>query len=122
MTSARGVTAEPDFAVRTDFFDDIFIPFEDLPEGAEYNHQEQLWIWNFGETRLYYDTHEMVRFKVTDEEWHDQTPAAPNKTEEEAPQTPYKIKGSMAEDGLGVCLWWDDQGGDEGGEEGEQEG
>ncbi|ROT35595.1 DNA-directed RNA polymerase III subunit 22.9 kDa polypeptide [Sodiomyces alkalinus F11] len=103
--------------VRTDFFDDIFVPFDELPEGAEYNHQEQLWIWNCDEeTRLYYDNHEMVRFQVIDEEWHDQTPAGPNQNEEDALQAPYRIKGSMAMDGLGVCLWWDGDEGEEGGE------
>ncbi|KAL6851275.1 DNA-directed RNA polymerase III complex subunit Rpc25 [Amphichorda felina] len=94
--------------LRTDFFDDIFVPFEELPQGAEYNHSEQLWIWNFDGERLFYDTHEMVRFQVIDEEWHDQTPAGPTpQGEEPALKAPYKIKGSMAREGLGVCLWWD---------------
>ncbi|UKZ81343.1 hypothetical protein TrVFT333_009115 [Trichoderma virens FT-333] len=90
--------------LRTDFFDDIFIPYEELPQGAEY---EQIWIWNFDEERLFYDNHEMVRFQVIDEEWHDQTPAGPTQAEDTPAKTPYKIKGSMAAEGLGVCLWWD---------------
>lgn len=50
----------------------------------------------------------MVRFQVIDEEWHDQTPAGPTpQGEEPALKAPYKIKGSMAREGLGVCLWWD---------------
>ena len=49
----------------------------------------------------------MVRFQVIDEEWHDQTPAGPTQTDEQPLKAPYKIKGSMAMDGLGVCLWWD---------------
>ncbi|KAH7326354.1 RNA polymerase III subunit Rpc25-domain-containing protein [Stachybotrys elegans] len=93
--------------LRTDFFDDIFVPYEELPPGAEYNHSEQLWIWNFDGESLFYDIHEMVRFQVIDEEWHDQTPAGPTQTDEAAVKTPYRIKGSMARDGLGVCLWWD---------------
>ena len=48
----------------------------------------------------------MVRFQVTDEEWHDQTPKGPGQGED-AIKTPYKIRGSMAKEGLGVCLWWD---------------
>ncbi|GJC99610.1 RNA polymerase III subunit Rpc25 [Colletotrichum higginsianum] len=60
--------------LRTDFFDDIFIPFDELPEGAEL----YLWIWNIEGDRLFYDNHEMVRFQVIDEEWHDQTPAGPS--------------------------------------------
>ncbi|KAJ2959583.1 hypothetical protein NQ176_g11109 [Zarea fungicola] len=94
--------------VRTDFFDDIFVPFEELPAGAEYNHSEQLWIWNLDEDeRLFYDTHEMVRLQVIDEEWHDQTPIGPTQAEDAPIKTPYRIKGSMAREGLGVCLWWD---------------
>ncbi|KAK7420122.1 DNA-directed RNA polymerase III complex subunit Rpc25 [Neonectria punicea] len=93
--------------LRTDFFDDIFVPFEELPEGAEYSHSEQLWIWNFDEERLFYDIHEMVRFQVVDEEWHDQAPAGPSQADDAPPKTPYKIKASMAAEGLGVCLWWD---------------
>ncbi|KAH8708123.1 DNA-directed RNA polymerase III subunit RPC8 [Beauveria bassiana] len=94
--------------VRTDFFDDIFVPFEELPAGAEYNHSEQLWIWNIDEEeRLFYDTHEMVRLQVVDEEWHDQTPIGPTQAEDSPIKTPYRIKGSMFKEGLGVCLWWD---------------
>ncbi|KAG5924275.1 hypothetical protein E4U60_007589 [Claviceps pazoutovae] len=93
--------------LRTDFFDDIFIPYEELPQGAEYNHSEQLWIWNLDGDRLFYDNHEMVRFQVIDEEWHDQTPIGPTQSEDTPTKTPYKVKGSMAREGLGVCLWWD---------------
>lgn len=94
--------------IRTDFFDEIFIPFSELPTEAEYNHSEQLWIWNFDGEPLFYDNHETVRFQVVDEEWHDQTPAGPPKGGEEVvAMPPYKIKGSMAREGLGVCLWWD---------------
>ncbi|KAH7359441.1 RNA polymerase III subunit Rpc25 [Plectosphaerella cucumerina] len=102
--------------LRTDFFEDIFVPFDQLPEGAEYNHTDELWIWNCDEeTRLFYDTHEMVSFQVIGEEWTDQTPAGPNQTAEEADAlpVPYKITGSMAMPGLGVCLWWDGQEGEE---------
>ncbi|KAI6779711.1 uncharacterized protein J7T54_005741 [Emericellopsis cladophorae] len=94
--------------LRTEFFDDIFVPYQELPAGAEFNVGEQLWVWNLDENeRLYYDNHEMVRFQVIDEEWHDQTPAGPTQAEDAAFKTPYKLKGSMAADGLGVCLWWD---------------
>jgi DNA-directed RNA polymerase subunit E'/Rpb7 len=71
------------------------------------NHSEQLWIWNFDGEGLFYDNHETVRFQVVDEEWHDQTPLGPPKGDEVVALPPYKIKGSMAREGLGVCLWWD---------------
>ena len=72
------------------------------------NHSEQLWIWNVEDSRLFYDNHEMVRFQVLDEEWHDQTPAGPSQGEDAPAKSPYRIKGSMVRDGLGVCLWWDE--------------
>ncbi|EQK99429.1 RNA polymerase III, subunit Rpc25 [Ophiocordyceps sinensis CO18] len=93
--------------LRTDFFDDIFVPHEELPEGTEYKHNEQLWIWNLDDQQLYYDVHETVRFQVVEEEWHDQTPTGPLQAEDAPAKTPYRIKGSMANEGLGVCIWWD---------------
>ncbi|KAF4506498.1 hypothetical protein G6O67_006578 [Ophiocordyceps sinensis] len=93
--------------LRTDFFDDIFVPHEELPEGTEYKHNEQLWIWNLDDQQLYYDVHETVRFQVVEEEWYDQTPTGPLQAEDAPAKTPYRIKGSMANEGLGVCIWWD---------------
>ena len=60
--------------------------------------------------RLFYDSAETVLFQVIDEEWNDQTPAGPAQTQEDEDkelETPYKIVGSMARDGLGVLLWWE---------------
>ena len=74
---------------------------------AHSNHSEQLWVWNFDGERLFYDTSETVRFQIVDEEWHDQTPAGPTQVEEGQLKAPYRIKGSMVREGLGVCLWWD---------------
>ena len=50
----------------------------------------------------------MVKFQVTDEEWHDQTPTGPLKPKEDVkPTPPYRILGSMVKEGLGCCIWWD---------------
>jgi len=51
----------------------------------------------------------MVRFRVVEEKWHDQTPTKPIEQAEEADkghEPPYVIRGSMNDVGLGVCLWW----------------
>ncbi|KAL8387561.1 hypothetical protein RB595_009824 [Gaeumannomyces hyphopodioides] len=104
--------------VRTDFFDDIFIPFDELPEGATFNHEQSLWVWHVDGEDMYYDIHEVVRFRVSSEEWHDQTPTKPiegNEPNDKKP--PYRITGTMKEEGLGVCLWWGDDGGAEAAEE-----
>ena len=79
-------------------------PPSDLPQN--------IWVWNVEDgQRMYYDNHEMVRFRVIDESWHDQTPTKPLGRGEEAEERrkpPYMIKGSMKDPGLGVCLWWDE--------------
>ncbi|KAJ1307914.1 hypothetical protein OPQ81_001991 [Rhizoctonia solani] len=98
--------------VRTDFFDDIFVEAEELPEGCQYDHNEQLWVWESENGPLYWDIHETVRLAVTGEEWNDQTPTKPSVAPgEEAPQEvrlpPYVVKGSMKAQGLGCTLWWD---------------
>ncbi|KAJ9137912.1 DNA-directed RNA polymerase 3 25 kd polypeptide [Pleurostoma richardsiae] len=97
--------------IRTDFFDDIFVEREELPEGCVYDHGEQLWLWNLEDQQMYWDNHEMVRFTVVSEEWHDQTPTKPVEyglEVEERKLPPYKIRGSMKGPGLGCCLWWDE--------------
>jgi len=60
---------------------------------------------------MYFDNHETVRFRVEREEWHDQAPIGPPDPEkpDEIPVklSPYSITASMADAGLGPCLWWD---------------
>ncbi|KAI0009483.1 RNA polymerase III subunit Rpc25-domain-containing protein [Xylariaceae sp. FL0662B] len=94
--------------IRTDFFEDIIVPYKELPDNTEFDHNEGLWTWIVDEQRMYYDLNEMVRLSVSEESWNDQTPES---TEQEAVDkakkiSPYKIEGSMIKDGLGVCLWW----------------
>lgn len=124
-------------AVGTDFFDDIFIPWTELPEGSELYESiptlshpvltntapsepsDNLWIWKEDDQAMYFDDNEMVRFRVISEEWHDQAPSKPVEAVEVpegaeavvAPpihtKPPYTITGSMSGPGLGCCLWWE---------------
>lgn len=99
-------------SVRTDFFDNIFVEAEELPDGCQYDHNEQLWVWESENGPLYWDIHETVRLAVIGEEWNDQTPTKPAEVpDEEAPQEvklpPYIVKGSMKIEGLGCTLWWE---------------
>jgi len=67
---------------------------------------------------LYFDNHETVRFRVEEEVWTDQTPKGPREKEElegGLKSSPYSLKGTMEDAGLGPCLWWDGEG------EGEEE-
>ncbi|KAJ4295668.1 DNA-directed RNA polymerase III complex subunit Rpc25 [Collariella sp. IMI 366227] len=100
----------------TDFFDDIFIPWTELPEGSEFEQNENLWVWKEEDQEMYFDNNELVRFRVLTEDWHDQTPSKPVEAAEagaeEAPvpvntKPPYRITGSMNGPGLGCCLWWE---------------
>ncbi len=71
----------------------------------------QVWVWNIDDQRMYYDNREGVRFRVISEEWHDQTPTEPierKQDDEEVREPPYHITGSMKDEGLGPCLWWDE--------------
>lgn len=99
--------------VRTDFFDNIFVEAEELPDGCRFDFNEQLWVWESEGGALYWDIHETVRLAVTGEEWNDQTPTKPTAVPgEEAAATdtklaPYIVKGSMKREGLGCTLWWE---------------
>jgi DNA-directed RNA polymerase III subunit RPC8 len=71
---------------------------------------------------LFYDNQETVRFRIEEEIWTDQSPMGPKEKEDlvgtagAEKSSPYVIRGSMADAGLGPCLWWDGE------EEGEVEG
>lgn len=73
------------------------------------NHTEQVWVWeNEGADALYFDNHESVRFRIEAEEWTDHSPLTPSEREEGVVRdSPYRLQASMAEPGLGPCLWWD---------------
>ncbi|RYO99178.1 hypothetical protein DL763_001668 [Monosporascus cannonballus] len=95
--------------IRTDFFEEIFVPYKELPENTEFVHNEQAWTWIVDGEPMYYDKNEMVRLQVIDETWNDQMPdSAEQEALDKAKKvSPYNIQGSMLKEGLGVCLWWD---------------
>ncbi|KAK8089077.1 RNA polymerase III subunit Rpc25 [Apiospora hydei] len=96
--------------IRTDFFEEIFVSYKELPESCEFNHNAQLWTWVVDDDRMYYDKNEPVRLSVIDEVWHDQVPesTAEDAVEQAKKISPYSIQGTMMKEGLGVCIWWDD--------------
>ncbi|KAJ1333868.1 DNA-directed RNA polymerase III subunit RPC8 [Microdochium nivale] len=103
-------SATPDgIHVRTEFFEEIFVPYKELPENTEFDHNEQAWTWIVDEERMYYDKNEMVRLQVIDEAWNDQIPdSAEQEALDKAKKvSPYSVTGSMLKEGLGVCLWWE---------------
>ncbi|KAK0628468.1 RNA polymerase III subunit Rpc25-domain-containing protein [Bombardia bombarda] len=96
----------------TDFFNDIFVPSLELPDGTKFVKEERIWVWKEDDQDMYYDNNEMVRFQVLSEEWHDQTPTGPVDAEDPAAikqlSPPYRIVGSMKAAGLGCYLWWEE--------------
>lgn len=96
--------------VRTDFFDEIFVPKENLPEGVFFDPTSDCWVWRNEEENLYFDNHETVRVQIDSEEWHDQIPLSGMRKADdvaEKRQAPYKLIGFMHESGLGPVLWWE---------------
>lgn len=125
-----------------DFFADVWIPSINLPEGSRIHHDptdtenpHPTWIWDPNddiETAFFYDTSEIVRFRVEEEIWHDASPEKPdfgkdangdlsirqhvaaggfNQGDDEKAAAlkrpvPYAIIGSMGAAGLGCVHWW----------------
>ncbi|XGW01362.1 hypothetical protein V3C99_013928 [Haemonchus contortus] len=93
-----------------EFFEDITIPAERLPEPHVFEQSEQIWYWEYpsedGEppAKLYMDPGKTVRFRVVENIFKD---VQPNLTPEEAQkEKSYEIIGTMAETGLGCVAWW----------------
>jgi DNA-directed RNA polymerase III subunit RPC8 len=80
--------------VRTDFFDEIFIPDTYLFEGSTYDVAENVWVWNNEGNQFYMDKNEVIRFRVEEEAFEDQLPVPPHLQEgsrEEERKPPYRI-------------------------------
>ncbi|KAA8896297.1 RNA polymerase III subunit Rpc25-domain-containing protein [Sphaerosporella brunnea] len=80
--------------VRTDFFDEIFIPDTYLFEGTTYDVKENVWVWNNDGNQFYMDKNEVIRFRVEEEAFEDQLPVPPHLLEgsrEVERKPPYRI-------------------------------
>lgn len=104
------------------FFDDIFIPKDELQHPSRFEEAEQAWVWEYpvedGEQDkhdLFMDVGETIKFRVIGEEFVESEPTGPPDAESTTPnQTPdqnlrpppYRIIGAINESGLGVESWW----------------
>lgn len=119
------------------FFDDIFIPKDELQHPSRFEEAEQAWVWEYqiedsgdGITKhdLFMDVGETIKFRVIDEEFTESEPSGPPESESltssnQQPQTtdhkpPYRIVAAINEPGLGIDSWWTQN---EAGEEEEEE-
>lgn len=120
---------EEGLSVSLSFFDDIFIPAHCLQPGSTFNTEERLWVWNYDGNELFMDLDEKIRFRVLAGSFAEVAPVqkeallasvanklsgtsalteADQKLALESVPTvpPFKIIGSVAEDGLGLLTWW----------------
>jgi len=106
--------------VRTDFFDEIFIPHTYLFEGSTFDIKENVWIWNNDGNEFYMDKNEIIRFRVEEEAFEDQLPIPPHLQDDRMEverKPPYKIIASAQQAGMGLVAWWAEE--EEGDEEAE---
>jgi len=92
-----------------EFFNDILVPPDFLPQGSRFDFADHVWMWDNEGATFYFDVGEVVRFRVEAEEWHDQIPNAPDQLEPAAVserRPPYSIVGSVQMAGLGPISWW----------------
>lgn len=116
--------------VNMEFFEDILIPTNCLQPGTFFDKNENLFVWRYQENDLYMDIGEQIRFRVLSLNFVEEAPmrkevlmaarraaaavpgapvvSSPNLEEETGkPESiPFKLIGSIAEDGLGLLSWW----------------
>ncbi|RPB02305.1 hypothetical protein L873DRAFT_449717 [Choiromyces venosus 120613-1] len=95
--------------VRTDFFDEVFVPAGGLFDGCLFDGKEQVWIWRNDDQDFYMDKNELIRFRVEGEVFVDQLPVPPHLKGEESSlhkKPPYAITASCQQAGLGLVSWW----------------
>ncbi|TIA91800.1 hypothetical protein E3P99_00901 [Wallemia hederae] len=121
-----------------DFFNDIWIPKEQLPEISQFDPAENTFFWLAGweggdpfmsspEERAYIDVGEQIRIRIEAEHFENiyPTPKKKEVTETdtvEAVPTAYRLTASIDGQGLGVVSWWEEgEAEEEGDEEGQEE-
>jgi len=107
------------------FFDDIFIPKDELQHPSRFEEAEQAWVWECPvedaeqeKHDLFMDVGETIKFRIIDEEFTESEPTGPTGTTESSTSTsdqsadhisrppPYRIIGAINESGLGIESWW----------------
>ncbi|ULT89730.1 hypothetical protein L5515_008111 [Caenorhabditis briggsae] len=103
-SSRQGLT------LSVEFFEDIFVPAEKLPEPHVFEEDGQVWYWEYAQedgeppAKLYMDPGKIVRFRTTELIFKDLKPELSQ--EERKTEKSMEIKGTMASTGLGCVGWW----------------
>jgi len=97
------------------FFDDVFLPADQLRTPSRFDEANQLWIWEYQaedeKHNLEMLREDEIRFRVMDEIFVDVSPSGPEIGEaadvsEMEKKSPYTILGSIHDAGLGLISWW----------------
>ncbi|EFP11011.1 hypothetical protein CRE_30699 [Caenorhabditis remanei] len=108
-----------------EFFEDIFVPAEKLPEPHVFEEDGQVWYWEYAQedgdppAKLYMDPGKIVRYRTTEIIFKDLKPDL--SMEEQKTEKSMEIKGTMASTGLGCIGWWTSEEEDEEAVEDEQD-
>nr|CAG4648238.1 EOG090X0DHL [Moina brachiata]SVE93258.1 EOG090X0DHL [Moina brachiata] len=99
------------------FFDDIYIPAENLIKTSRFDEAEQTWVWEYetedGKHDLFMDSGDEIRFQVVAESFTDTTPTGPTTDSSELSndsrdnkRMAYEITATTNDQGLGMLSWW----------------
>jgi DNA-directed RNA polymerase III subunit RPC8 len=115
---------EKGLSISLGFFYDIIIPPHLLQENTEFNSEDNIWVWKYGEDEedelLHLDMHEKIRFVVQSIQFEgEESLAKPPKIDPtgivyKPNEAPMVIYGRINESGLGCLRWWQSEQSDEG--------
>jgi DNA-directed RNA polymerase subunit RpoE len=94
------------------FFDDAFVPEHMLQEPSAFDAEEQLWVWNYQNERMFMDVDEPVRFRCSSVRFPEQPRSATELDPKslgvtpEGAFAPMVVVGDINADGLGLTSWW----------------
>jgi DNA-directed RNA polymerase subunit RpoE len=100
--------------VHLGFFNDVFVPEHMLQEPSAFDEEEQLWVWNYQNSRMFMDLDEPVRFRCSSVRFPEQ-PRNAKALDGNSPLlgrtyegnfAPMVIVGDVNADGLGLTSWW----------------
>jgi DNA-directed RNA polymerase III subunit RPC8 len=114
---------EKGLSISLGFFYDIIIPPHLFQENTEFNSEDNIWVWKYGEDEedemLHLDMHEKIRFVVQSIQFEgEESLSKPPKIDPtgivyKPNEAPMVIYGRINESGLGCLRWWQNEQSDE---------
>ncbi|KAI6660334.1 hypothetical protein LOD99_13922 [Oopsacas minuta] len=96
--------------VHVDFFHDILITQDCLPQDSVWQENEQVWVWKYkvedNTHDLYIDKGEPIRFSITKEKFVDIAVDKKGQDDNKETELPYKLYAQITDPGLGLLTWW----------------